>query len=85
MVTFRKEDRGNLPITAGLEALNVCSILQLIQVDEAQSEEANCRDIIQRFEKCYSLHKNETHQQYISKQRAQKNENIEVLMCEELM
>lgn len=85
VVTLRKEDRGNLLITAGLEALNVCSILQLIQVDEAQAEETNCRDIIQRFEKCCSFHKNETHQQCISKQRAQKTENIEVLMCEEIM
>lgn len=73
-VTLEKEDRGNLLITVGLEALNVCSILQLIQVDEAQAEEANCGDIIQRFEKCCSLHKNETHQQCISKHRAQNTE-----------
>lgn len=85
MVTFQKEDRGNLLITAGLEALNVCSSLQLIQVDEAQTEKANRGDIIQTFEKCCSLHKNETHQQCISKQRTQKTENMEVLMCEELM
>lgn len=72
-------------VTAGLEALNVCSILQLIQVDEAQAEKANCSDIMQRFQKCCSLYKNETHQQCISKQRAQNTENIDVLMCEELM
>lgn len=46
MVTIGKEDRGKMLITVGPEALNVCSSLQFIQVDEAQAEEANHRDML---------------------------------------
>lgn len=80
MVTLGKEDRGKTLMAAGPEALNVCSSLQFIQVDEAQVKKTNHRDM----QICCSLHKNETHQQ--CRERKNKNKkNTEVLICEELM
>lgn len=46
MVTIGKEDRGKMLMAAGPEALNVCSSLQFIRVDEAQVEKANHRDML---------------------------------------